>query len=198
MTLMAELDAEPDETLASTEGVEPTSGLAWSEDDSLDEALGGSWRSVLLRAAAVLAFCIVAAVGVVVGWRERSTETTRTPPPVVAATQTTPPPAPTKEAVVNPTVVTTAMDSVAQKITPPPPPDRDTIYLDLLDRAGVTAPTKDKAISNGHLICRALDQGDSIQTVVTEVNRINPSLNHTQSDGAVHAAINAYCPQYGE
>lgn len=185
MTLMAEL--EPDETLAAS--------LAWSEDDSLDDPPVGSWRSVLLRAAAVLAFCVLAAVGVVLGWRERLTPEAHTPPPV-AASQTTPRPAPTKEAVVDSSAVTTAMSSVAQKVTPPPPPDRDTVYLQMLAAAGVTAPTKDKAVSNAHLICKRLAEGPSVDTVVTELNQINPSLNHAQSNGVVYAAIDAYCPQY--
>lgn len=195
---MAELDDEPDETLAAIDSGEPTASaesLAWAEDDSLDETPIGSWRAVLLRAAAVLAFCVLTAVGVVVVWRELPGTPPAAPPPS-AATQTTLLPPPTKEAVANPTVVTTAMDSRAQKINPPNP---DTVYLAQLDRANVHWTTEAEAIRNGHLVCRALDEGDSFQTIATHILNISaPSVTYGQVASAVGAAIYAYCPQHGE
>ncbi|WP_176704372.1 DUF732 domain-containing protein [Mycobacterium malmoense] len=85
--------------------------------------------------------------------------------------------------------------STAQKIADPPL-DPDSIYLRLLSDAGVTAPTKDKAIANGHLICQQLAQGDPLPSVMAEVDRINPSLGTARANGTVWAAVDAYCPQY--
>lgn len=177
--------------------------LAWSDDEAADvEPEPAPWGVAWRRAAVVLAVCLMAAALVVLGWRDWSTQHRSTPAP-------TPEAAPTSAAPPSPTTATAASpppaapspppsSSVAAKMTPPPAlvPDPDTIYLQLLSDAGVTAPTKDKAIANGRLICQQLAQGHSVQAVVTEVDRVNPSLGPERSKGTVYAAIDAYCPRY--
>lgn len=175
--------------------------LAWSADDDVDEPVRASWRIVWARATAVLAGCLVAAVLVVLAWRElpASQGAEDAPAPraetVAAAQADVPSTAPT----VAPSPLPPTTGSVAQKMTTPPSPkpvDPDTIYLQLMSDAGVKAPTNAKAIANGHLICQRLDQGHTVQAVIAEVARVNPSLDPARSKGVVYAAIDAYCPQH--
>ncbi len=170
--------------------------LAWSDADTAEEPGRASWRSTWGRSAAVLAVCLMAAALVVLGWRDLSVPPERASAPrseTPAATQTTTiSPAP---AVAPPLPATTG--SVAEKLTIPPAAlDPDSIYLQLLSDAGVKAPTREKAIANGHLICQQLAQGSTVDDVKAEVNRVNPSLGVNRSNGTVYAAIVAYCPQY--
>jgi hypothetical protein len=184
MTLMAEL--EPDETLASINSGE---SFAWSEDDSLDEPVVGSWRAVLLRAAAVLAFCVLTAVSVVVVWREwpqpQPAPVSSVAPSVQAAEVEVASPAPTSVG------LPPVGDAARMK-----PPDPDTRFLAAMDRAEVHMPTKDAAVNQGHLICRSLDQGNSVEAISARLLSLSPGVTYEQIGQVVHAAINAYCPQY--
>lgn len=185
MTLMAEL--EPDETLASIDSGE---SLAWSEDDSLDDPPFGSWRSVWLRAAAVLLFCVLTAVGVV--WWEQP-----------APAGTPPAAAPSPTAVVDPGFIAQVTSTPAPAWLPPvgdaarmKPPDPDTKFLAAMDRAEVHMPTTTEAIDQGHRICGALDKGTSVQAVTEKLASLSPGVTFEQIGQVVHAAINAYCPQH--
>lgn len=199
-------DATADETTRAPLPAEGTV-LAWSDDAAPDvEPERAPWGVAWRRAAVVLAVCLMAAALVVLGWRDWSARhrgapslttesapaTSASPPSPAASTAASPSPA-------APAPALPPSGSVAAKMTPPPPAlaaDPDTIYLQLLSDAGVTAPTKDKAIANGRLICQQLGQGNSVQAVVTEVDRVNPSLGPDRSRGTVYAAIDAYCPHY--
>lgn len=170
--------------------------LAWSADDGVDEPVRVSWRNVCGRAAAVLAGCLIAAVLVVLAWRElpeRVSEQARTPAaevvtqPSAAAPSTEPAP---------PLPATTG--SVAQKITPPPlpAPDPDTEFLAAMDRAQVHMTTEAEAIGQGHHVCRSLDKGASIQGITAQILSVSPGISEPQVRSVVYAAVDAYCPQY--
>lgn len=181
----------------AADDMDTAAALAWSEDTSWDEPVGGSWWPVWLRAAALAVGGLVVAGLVVWGWSAWSARDSA--PPVAGPVVSYVPPAPGREAVVSPApVLPPTSGTVAQKMTTPPvaAPDPDAIYLQMLSDAGVKAPTAEKAIANGHLICQQLAQGNTVQDVVSEVGQVNPSLDAARSQGTVYAAIDAYCPQY--
>lgn len=203
-TFDAELDSG--ETTRAPQPADDTV-LAWSDDAAPDVELerapwGVAWR----RAAVVLAVCLMAAALVVLAWRELPAQRAEEAGPpradtAIAMAQADAPAPSTEPAVAPGPPLPATTGTVAQKMTTPPPPpgaavDPDTIYLEMLSDAGVKAPTNEKAIANGHLICQRLDQGNTVQAVVAEVARINPSLDPARSTGVVYAAIDAYCPQY--
>lgn len=204
-TLTAMRCDDPTEVDLSSGIDEPS--LAWSDVVEMDEPGRAPWRAVWGRVAAVLAGCLMAAVLVVLAWRELparqgSEEAPAPSAEAVAAAQAdadTPSTAPT---VAPRPPLPAAAGTVAQKMTTPPhpqaalPSDPDSIYLQLLSDAGVKAPTREKAIANGHLICQQLAQGSTVDDVKAEVNRVNPSLGVNRSNDTVYAAIVAYCPQY--
>lgn len=185
------IDLMDDETV-SAECQESTTvhGLAWSE--AVDEPLRVSWWTVGRRAALVLVGCLITA-GVVLGWwqwsvREQPVMSGPAAPARVDA------PVPAQHPPAAPPVLDT---TTAQKMADPPIQlDPDSVYLKLLADAGVMAPTPEKAIANGRLICRQLGEGWSIPGVLGEVSRVNPSLGSERAAGTVWAAVDAYCPQY--
>ncbi|OBL08223.1 hypothetical protein A5646_12875 [Mycobacterium sp. 1245499.0] len=150
-----------------------------------------SWRVAWGRAAGVLVVCLMAAAVVVLGWRQLSVQQRpEQPAPRAEAPARVDAPAPISEPAVAPSPpLPSTTGSVAQKMTTPPAAlDPDSIYLQLLSDAGVKAPTREKAIANGRLICQQLAQA--------EVDRVNPSLGVERANGTVYAAIDAYCPQF--
>lgn len=178
--------------------------LAWSDDAAADEPERAPWRVAWGRAGTVLAGCLAAAALVVLVWRvlpaDRAPTAGARAPAAVTAQSNTPAAGPASAVAPSPQLPATT-GSVAQKMTTPPAPpasapDPDAIYLQLLSDAGVRAPTDEKAIANGHLICQQLEQGNTVQGVVDLVGRVNPSLGPARSEGTVYAAIDAYCPQY--
>lgn len=196
-------DVTSDETARAPRAADDTV-LAWSGDEGPDvEPERAPWGVAWRRAAVVLAVCLMAAALVVLGWWDWSAQHRAAPAPTTEAAPPTgaPPSSPTTATAASVPPAAPALPpsgSVAAKMTPPPAlaTDPDTIYLQLLSDAGVTAPTKDKAIANGRLICEQLAQGNSVPAVVAEVDRVNPSLGADRSKGTVYAAIDAYCPHY--
>lgn len=205
-------DATSEDTAASETAIAPSTAdcidetvLAWSDVDAIDtESERATWRAAWGRAAAVLAGCLAVAAVIALAWRalpaDRSPADARAPVADATTIQPSiPAPRPTPAAAPSPPLPATT-GSVAQKMTTPPVPaaavDPDAIYLQMLSDAGVKAPTNEKAIANGHLICQQLAQGNSVQAVISVVARVNPSLDPARSTGTVYAAIDAYCPQY--
>lgn len=203
-TFDAELDSG--ETTRAPQPADDTV-RAWSDDAAPDvEPERAPWGVAWRRAAVVLAVCLMAAALVVLAWRElpaqRAEEGGAPRPDTPIAMAHAGAPVPSTEPTVAPSApLPPTTGSVAQKMTAPPRPpaaavDPDAIYLQMLSDAGVKAPTNEKAITNGHLICERLDQGNTVQAVVAEVARVNPSLDPARSRGVVYAAIDAYCPHY--
>ncbi|MGV0041991.1 DUF732 domain-containing protein [Mycobacterium colombiense] len=199
------MSAIADDTDSDSTDLVAESTWAWSDVDEVDEPVGAPWRAAAWRALALVAGGLLVAGVVVAGWmgwlpqrQEAQAPTAATVTPAASAPPQAPLPPPAPASPVE--ALPSTSGGVAQKMTTPPAPiaapDPDTIYLQLLSDAGVKAPTNEKAIANGHLICEQLGQGNTVQAVVAEVGRVNPSLSPAMSKGTVYAAIDAYCPQY--
>lgn len=174
--------------------------LAWSDDEGSDvEPERAPWGVAWRRAAVVLAVCLMAAALVVLGWRDWSAQHHAAPAPTTeAAPPASAPPSSRATAMPPAAPALPPSGSVAQKITPPPlpPPDPDTEFLAALDRADIHWASAADSIRNGHLVCKKLDQGESFETVTSQLLNASPQVNYGQAAGAVGAAIFAYCPQY--
>lgn len=71
----------------------------------------------------------------------------------------------------------------------------DDSFLAQLQADGITPPSAARAISDGHAVCRALDNGHSPQEVVNAVAESTGLSPKGAKTFAVDAA-SAYCPQY--
>lgn len=159
--------------------------LAYSEVID-DEPVAQPWLVVWRRAAAVIAGCVLAAA-VVLWWQPRSSS--NPPPSAPPVPATTPAAAPST---VEP-APTLAVVGEAQKLNPPSP---DTVFLAALDRADVHMVTRDAAINQGHVICRALQAGHSPAEITAKITDLSPGVSQQQVSQVVDAAIDVYCPQY--
>ncbi|OMC21875.1 DUF732 domain-containing protein [Mycobacterium sp. SP-6446] len=71
----------------------------------------------------------------------------------------------------------------------------DDAFLAQLQADGITPPTAARAISDGHAVCKALDNGHSSQEVISAVAQSTGLSAKGAKTFAVDAA-SAYCPQY--
>lgn len=87
--------------------------------------------------------------------------------------------------------------SIETAAPPVPAPDADTVYLAALARAGFKPTNPAGAIGNGHSVCTYLAKGHTAQEAVISVNTdSNNTMTVPMAYAFVHAAIDAYCPQY--
>ncbi|OBJ52356.1 DUF732 domain-containing protein [Mycobacterium sp. 1423905.2] len=71
----------------------------------------------------------------------------------------------------------------------------DDAFLAQLQADGITPPSAARAISDGHAVCTALNQGQSSQQVINSVARTTGLSSKGAKTFAVDAA-SAYCPQF--
>jgi hypothetical protein len=71
----------------------------------------------------------------------------------------------------------------------------DDDFLAQLQADGITPPSAARAISDGHAVCKALDNGHSAQEVIHAVAQSTGLSSKGAKTFAVDAA-SAYCPQY--
>jgi len=71
----------------------------------------------------------------------------------------------------------------------------DDAFLAQLQSDGITPPSAARAISDGHAVCKALDNGHSAQEVISAVAQATGLTTKGAKTFAVDAA-SAYCPQY--
>ena len=71
----------------------------------------------------------------------------------------------------------------------------DNAFLAQLESDGITPPTPARAISDGHAVCTALQQGQSPDQVVAAVADATGLTKKGAHTFAVDAA-SAYCPQF--
>lgn len=211
MTLVAELDAEPDETIAGITpgagGAEtgklvvdypPTGVQAWSAAEDLEFDLDvGSWGSVFSRAALPLFIAAVVAFGVAVaGWL--MIDNRREDHPV-------------QQPVGSPSTVVSASPDIPTAVAPPVmPPDvtpkltGDQWYLNMVNEglAPLDMSVSDAAgsISDGHRVCGYIAQGHSVDQTIDEVvvglpDTLGPGKARGVAAAFVGAAVRAYCPE---
>lgn len=199
MTLVAELDFGPDETVAGhgpgaeTEFVAdyPT-GMqmeAWSLVDDEPEAVG-SWRPALaLFSAAVVAFGVVVA-----GWFITNRHEDLSVPAVVGVPSVSLDPADPPTAAVEPPQIPPDVDHQLSG---------DTWYLSMVNAGlspiemSVSNPLGE--VSDGHRVCGYIAQGHTVDQTINEVvvglpDNLPPDKAHTIAQAVVDAAVRAYCP----
>ncbi len=71
----------------------------------------------------------------------------------------------------------------------------DDAFLAQLQADGITPPTAARAVSDGHAVCAALDEGHSSQEVYSAVAQSTGLSFQGAKTFAVDAA-SVYCPQY--
>jgi Protein of unknown function (DUF732) len=71
----------------------------------------------------------------------------------------------------------------------------DDAFIAQLQQDGITPPTVARAITDGHGVCNALDQGYSSQQVINAVAESTGLSAKSAKTFAIDAA-SAYCPQY--
>ena len=71
----------------------------------------------------------------------------------------------------------------------------DDAFLAQLQADGIQPPTAERAVSDAHAVCKALDAGHSPQEVINAVAKAT-GLSSTSAKTFSVDAASAYCPQY--
>ena len=84
---------------------------------------------------------------------------------------------------------------------PPPPsvpddPAADSVFLDSLNKAGMTYNSAPNVIDAGRAACSLMDQGLSQGELVNKLSLLNPGLNPGSAMKFAALASSAYCPEY--
>jgi hypothetical protein len=205
MTLVAEPDAEPDETLAAhgaeTERVVvdyPSTGVqAWSAaEDYFEDLDDGSWGAALSRAAVPLFIAAVVAFGVAVaGWLTIDNRREQTPVQQTVGAPITVPVTPDTPTAVAPPVMP---PDVTNELT------GDQWYLNMVNAGlapidmSVSNPAGE--VSDGHRVCGYIAQGHTLEQTIDEIivglpDTLTPQKAHTIAQVVAAAAVRAYCPE---
>jgi hypothetical protein len=203
MTLVAELDAEPDETVAGTthgaggadtESIEsPATPLAvpraWELDEDETSAVGRPWGDAWRRAGViviggVLVATFALAVFVIGGNRSGN----QTKPFPTIGTTTAAPPAAVVPAIIPPTPTPAAPPEVS-------PAPEDERFLAMLARDGVPRPVSvPDAVAAAADVCRMVSHGDDYGYIESWMRPPHGKLTQDQAEAFLADALSAYCP----
>lgn len=179
--------------------------LAWSDADSDDLHLPGSWRPVFRNALAVFSTC-VAVAGAVTAVDRHWFSDLRTAVVAAVPVAVAPPMPDVPDAIADPVTAAPAavypMGPAAEHLVPPAPPgpavdpNADAKYLTRMQQAGIMITDVPAAITTGHIICADMTHGLSSEGEARLVMRDNPGMAHMYAIGWVYAAIDTYCPEH--
>lgn len=95
--------------------------------------------------------------------------------------------------------VAVAVGLAVPALADPPPPDNpgaDAVFLDSLNKAGMTYNSGPNAITAGRKACDFMNQGLSQNDLVEKLSLLNPGLNHGGAMKFAALASSAYCPDF--
>ncbi|ORW27030.1 hypothetical protein AWC19_03130 [Mycobacterium palustre] len=195
-------------------------GLAWSQDDELDDAVFREpWRAALVAAAAILV--ITGSIAFVIstwqrhrpaehvvqgGIMEPATMPAAELPPITApapiAAPAPPPPGPSMApptvtvAAPVPTITVTQTPSPTPIAVAPPAPRGDQVFLSEARAGGLVILDESVATADARQGCAYMAAGHTPAQAEQLALEHNPSLTLQQAQAYVRATIDAYCPQY--